>query len=152
MLEAARAVLDAGSVQLLAVAGRNAELKAELERLPAPSGSRVVAFGFVERIAELMAVSDLAVTKSGGLTTAECLAMGLPMVIRDPIPGQEERNCDYVLEACAGVRANGLASLRFKVASLLGDRARLTRMSAAARLAAHPHAAGEVVRLAASAF
>jgi processive 1,2-diacylglycerol beta-glucosyltransferase len=145
MLEAARAVLDAGRVQLLAVAGRNAELKGALEGLSAPAGSRVVPFGFVERIAELMAVSDLAVTKSGGLTTAECLAMGVPMVIRDPIPGQEERNCDYVLESCAGVRANGLASLRFKVASLLGDPKRLGSMREAARRAARPDAARDVV-------
>src|SRR5205814_8111735 len=104
--------------------------------------------GFVEKIAEQMAVSDLAVTKSGGLTTAECLAMNLPMVIRDPIPGQEERNCDFVLEAGAGVRANGLASLRYKVAALLADRARLASMREAARRVARPEAAVEVVRLA----
>ncbi|HKC25230.1 MAG TPA: glycosyltransferase [Thermoanaerobaculia bacterium] len=148
MLEAARAVLEAGPVQLLAVAGRNAELKTALEELAPPRGSRVVAFGFVEKIADQMAVSDLAVTKSGGLTTAECLAMSLPMVIRDPIPGQEERNCDFVLEAGAGVRANGLASLRFKVAALLADRARLASMREAARRVARPEAAVEVVRLA----
>jgi processive 1,2-diacylglycerol beta-glucosyltransferase len=146
LLEAVRAVLDAGPVQVLAVAGRNAELKRELDALPVPAGSRLVPFGFVETIAELMVVSDLAVTKSGGLTTAECLAMGLPMIVRDPIPGQEERNCDYVLESGAGLRANGLASLRFKARALLGDRPRLTAMREAARRASRPDAAETIVR------
>ena len=145
ILDAARAVLDAGNVQLLAVAGRNAELREALQALAPRPPSRVVALGFVDRIWELMAVSDLAVTKSGGLTTAECLAMRLPMVVRDPIPGQEERNCDALLEGGAGVRANGLASLRFKVAALLGDRGRLLAMREAARRMSRPRAAADVV-------
>jgi processive 1,2-diacylglycerol beta-glucosyltransferase len=145
MLDAARAVLSAGPVQLLAVAGRNAELKRELEALEVPRVSRLLAFGFVERIWELMAVADLAVTKSGGLTTAECLAMGLPMVVRDPIPGQEERNCDFVLESGAGLRANGLASLQYKVAALMGDPPRLAAMREAAGRAGRADAAAAVL-------
>jgi processive 1,2-diacylglycerol beta-glucosyltransferase len=144
--DAARAILCCGPVRLLAVAGRNRALKEALERLAVPDGSSLVAFGFVERISELMAVADLAVTKSGGLTTAECLAMGLPMVLRDPIPGQEERNCDAVLEGGAGLKAHGIDSLRFKVQSLLADRARLGAMRDAARRAGRPRAAVQIVR------
>lgn len=140
--ETVRTVLSCGPADVLAIAGRNEELKAALETLPNPLGTRLHVFGFVTRIAELMAVANVAVTKSGGLTTSECLAMGLPMVVRDPIPGQEERNADFLLEAGAGLKANGAASLEFKLRSLLGDRERLSRMSGAARRVGRPGAAG----------
>ena len=97
-------------------------------------------------IAELMAAADLIVTKSGGLTTAECLAMGLPMLVRDPTPGQEERNSDYLLEAGAAVRAHGMASLAFKLRSLLEDETRRRAMRRAARRHARPNAAREIVQ------
>ena len=119
--ETVAAVLEAAPVQVLAVAGRNEPLRRRLSDLTPPAGSRLRVFGFVDAIAELMAVSDIAVAKSGGLTTSECLAMGLPMIVRDPIPGQEERNADFVLEIGAGVKAHGAASLRFKLQQLLGD-------------------------------
>ena len=137
--------LSCGPVQLLAVAGRNEALRRSLEELEAPAGSALRVFGFVENMAELMAVSHLAVAKSGGLTTSECLAMGLPMVVRDPIPGQEERNADYVLEAGAGLKAYGLESLAFKLRAHLGDPARLRRMAEAARSMCRPHAAKTIV-------
>lgn len=146
MEEAVAAVLDGPPVQVLAVAGKNAELKETLGKMKVPRSSKLVPFGFVTDIEELMAVSNLAVTKSGGLTTSECLAMGVPMVVRDPIPGQEERNCDFLLEAGAGVRANGLASLRYKLRAILQDPKRLERMREAARSAGRPRAAEEIVR------
>lgn len=146
MQEAVAAVLEGPPVQALAVAGKNEELKRALEEMAVPKGSKLVPFGFVTNIEELMAVSDLAVTKSGGLTTSECLAMSVPMVVRDPIPGQEERNCDFLLEAGAGVRANGLASLRYKLRTILGDRSRLSRMREAAKQAGRPRAAHEIVK------
>jgi processive 1,2-diacylglycerol beta-glucosyltransferase len=146
LLDAVRVVLGCGPVHVLAVAGRNASLKRSLEALPVPRGAGLAVFDFVDLIGDLMAAADLAVTKSGGLTTAECLAIGLPMVVRDPIPGQEERNCDFVLEAGAGVKAQGLDSLAYKVGWLLRDPARRRQMSRAALAAGRPGAAGEVVR------
>lgn len=151
MEETVSALLDGPPVQLLAVAGRNEALKASLEKLRVPPGSALRAYGFVTNVEELMAAADLAVTKSGGLTTAECLARGLPMLVRDPIPGQEERNADFLLEAGAGLKAHGLASLRFKAHALLADPPRLARMSAAARSAARPRAAEAIVRKAVAA-
>ena len=145
LADAVRAVLECGRLHVLAVAGSNAALKLALEALPVPRGAALTVFGFVDPIGDLMAASDIAVTKSGGLTTAECLTMGLPMVVRDPIPGQEERNCDFVLEAGAGVKAHGLDSLAYKVGRLLADPARRRRMSEAARAAGRPEAAADVV-------
>ena len=145
MREVVKIALDAGRVHVLAVAGRNAALEKRLREIDPPSGAALTVFGFVTNMDELMAAADLAVTKSGGLTTAECLASGLPMAIRDPIPGQEERNCDFVLEAGAGVRVNGTDSLRVKLGSLLSDPERLSRMRAAAIAAGRPRAAEEIL-------
>jgi processive 1,2-diacylglycerol beta-glucosyltransferase len=145
MRSAVEAALGAGGAHVLAVAGRNAALEKKLREIHAPKGAALTVFGIVTNMHDLMAAADLAVTKSGGLTTAECLASSLPMVIRDPIPGQEERNSDFVLEAGAGVKAQGPESLRFKLKSLLSDAARLARMKEAAREAGKPRAAEEIL-------
>lgn len=143
--ETVKAALERPPVQVLAVAGRNEALRRRLEKLRLPSGTRLRAFGFVDNVHELMAVSDLAVTKSGGLTTSECLAMGLPVLVRDPVPGQEERNADVLAELGAGVKALGPDSLRYKLGSLLADPDRRRQMAEASRRAGRPHAALEIV-------
>lgn len=127
--------------QFLAVAGRNADLEKRLGTLAESCEGRLHAFGFVENMNELMAASDLAVSKSGGLTTSECLALGLPMVVFKPIPGQEERNAVYLLEHGAGLWAHTAAQLVYKVASVFNDPERLTQMQQAARHLARPRAA-----------
>jgi processive 1,2-diacylglycerol beta-glucosyltransferase len=146
-------------VQLLAIAGRNEKLHEALRSAaagcphgrrvpgvgdPCGRGGKIVPFGFVTNMHELMAACDFAVTKSGGLTSSECLAMGLPMVILSPIPGQEERNSDYLLENGAALRANSAAHLVFKVGKLLKDGALLARMASAARAIARPRAAYDI--------
>jgi processive 1,2-diacylglycerol beta-glucosyltransferase len=146
LADTARRILTRGKVQVLAVAGRNEKAREALRKVRAPRGSTLHAFGFVEDMASLMAASDVFVGKSGGSTTAECLAMGLPMIVCDPIPGQEERNCDFLLEAGAGVKAYGPASLSYKLDALLSDPAHLRRMRSAALTASHPDAASEVLK------
>ena len=100
--------------------------------------------GFTDRIDELMAVADVIVSKPGGLTTSEALARGAAMVIVDPIPGQETRNSDYLLENGAAVKVNNLASLGHKISALLSEPGRLESMRAAARRLARPRAAFDV--------
>jgi processive 1,2-diacylglycerol beta-glucosyltransferase len=78
------------NVQVIALAGRNADLLEKLQTIAAKD-PRLKALGFTTTIERLMSAADLAVGKPGGLTTSECLALGLPMVVAAPIPGQEER-------------------------------------------------------------
>jgi processive 1,2-diacylglycerol beta-glucosyltransferase len=130
--------------QFLVVAGKNKRLHEALTRAAARLGGRVVPFGFVTNMHELMAASDLAVTKPGGLTSSECLATGVPMVIVNPIPGQEERNTEYFLENGVAVRARSAAHLIYKTGALLADPARLASMRAAARRLARPRAAFDI--------
>ena len=83
--------------------------------------------GFTTEIDELMAAADLVVSKPGGLTTSETLARGAAMVIVNPIPGQESRNSDFLLENGAAIKMNNLATLPYKLTELLDDPDRLAR-------------------------
>ena len=89
---------------LVVVAGKNAALEKECRTLAAQLPVPVKVHGFVHNMHELMDAADLIVTKPGGLTTTEILAKGKPMALVAPIPGQEQRNCEYLLEEGAAVR------------------------------------------------
>jgi processive 1,2-diacylglycerol beta-glucosyltransferase len=142
-----RALLDVKvPIQLATVAGRNEQLKAELEGIPCPPLHRAKVFGFTREIDELMAAADLVVTKPGGLTTSETLARGAVMVIVNPIPGQESRNSDFLLESGAAVKANSTTLLTHKVTALLQDPKRLELLKGNVRRVARPRAAFDIVK------
>ena len=110
-----------------------------------PSGfARLCAVGFTTEMDQYMAAADLLIGKAGGLTTAEAMSRGLPMALVEPIPGQEERNADHLLEAGAAIRCNNLPAAAWKIARLLDDPARLRRMQEAARGMARPGAAAAI--------
>lgn len=140
-----RRLLDTATpLELVTIAGRNMALRERLEAIRCPRQHRRRVLGFTTDIDQFMAAADVIVTKPGGLTSSEALARGLPMLIVDPIPGQESRNSDCLLENGAALKANNLASLAHKLDSLLLDSARLERMRSAARRLARPRAAFEV--------
>jgi len=133
-----------GAFQLIVVAGRNAAELAALRALAASFPGRLAALGFTDQVERVMACADLAITKPGGSTTAECLAMGLPMIVNAPIPGQEERNANYLLEHGAALNALDLPALEYRIRYLLAHPARLDEMRACARRLGRPHAAAHV--------
>jgi processive 1,2-diacylglycerol beta-glucosyltransferase len=132
-------------IELVTIAGRNEKVKAELEAIEVPARHRAHVLGFTDQIDELMAVADLVVSKPGGLTTSETLARSAAMVIINPIPGQETRNSDFLLENGAAIKANNVATLAYKIDSLLGDPRRLAGLKANATRLGRPRAAFHVV-------
>jgi processive 1,2-diacylglycerol beta-glucosyltransferase len=82
---------------------------------------------------ELMAVSDLVITKPGGLTTSEAMASGLPMVVVNPIPGQEAANSDFLLQAGAAIKVNRVEEMSHRVGDLLNNSKKLATLKKAAR-------------------
>jgi processive 1,2-diacylglycerol beta-glucosyltransferase len=131
---------------LVVVAGKNAELKEQCEKIAATLSVDVRVFGFVNFIHDLLDAADFVVTKPGGLTLSEILAKGKPMMLVAPIPGQEQRNCEYLLERGAATRLYDFADAAYYIDQLLCDPARLRAMSLAAQHIAYPHAAFEIVR------
>lgn len=134
-----------GNFQLIALAGRNADELAALERLAAAHPGRLVPQGFTDRVERLMACADVAITKPGGATTAECLALGLPMIVNASIPGQEERNANFLLEYGAAMKAFDAPSLEYRVRYLMAHPDELGKMRARALALGRPHAAGAVL-------
>jgi processive 1,2-diacylglycerol beta-glucosyltransferase len=104
-------------VQIVVVCGKNEELRRDLSVLERKHPTHVL--GLVTNMHELMAVSDLILTKPGGLTSSEALAMGKPMFILNPIPGQEAANSDFLLEQGAAAKANRSEDLPFRLEKLL---------------------------------
>lgn len=144
-----RSILEVETpLELVVVAGRNAELKTQLEQIEAPSRHLLHVLGFTTQMDELMTAANLVVSKPGGLTTSESLARGTPMAIVNPIPGQESRNSDYLLENGAAIKINNVATLPYKLGQLLGTPGRLAELAANAQKLGHPQAAFDVARAA----
>jgi processive 1,2-diacylglycerol beta-glucosyltransferase len=132
-------------MQMVTITGRNAKAREQLQQITPPSRHNVKVIGFTHEMDEWLAAADLVVTKPGGLTTSEALARGAAIVIVNPIPGQEDRNADFVLENGAAIKATHLGTLAWKVNSLLRDRARLATLRANSRRLGRPMAAFNVV-------
>ena len=128
-------------LQIVVVCGRNAELRRELAVQDRRHPTHVL--GFATNMHELMAVAALIVTKPGGLTSSEALAMGRPLFILNPIPGQEAANSDFLLERGAAAKVNRVEDLPYRLEQLLGTR-KLAEMAKAAKALGRAGAAVEI--------
>jgi processive 1,2-diacylglycerol beta-glucosyltransferase len=127
--------------QTLVVCGRNEELRRKLATADRKHPTHVL--GFSTNMHELMAVSDLIISKPGGLTTSEALALGKPIFILNPIPGQEAANSDFLLEHGAAAKANRVDDLPFRIGQLLNS-TKIAEMAKAAKALGRPLAAKSV--------
>lgn len=143
LLRAAAAAPPPG--QLLVVTGRNPRLEAQLRAAARAARLPVVVRGFVDNVHDWMDAADLIVSKPGGLTMAEALAKGRPVMIMDPIPGQEQRNAEYLLEAGSAVRAFEPEEAVWKIGDLLRNPVRLATLAANARRLGRPRAAADIL-------
>jgi processive 1,2-diacylglycerol beta-glucosyltransferase len=136
--------------QIVAIAGKSEKTRKHLEELAKTAGKlpsaspKLCPVGFTTEMDKYMAAADLMVGKAGGLTTSEALARALPMALIEPIPGQEERNADHLLEAGAAIRCNNLPAAAWKISALLNDAARLEKMREAAKSLGRPRAAADI--------
>jgi processive 1,2-diacylglycerol beta-glucosyltransferase len=132
-------------VQTVVVCGRSEEARQRVLRVTGEGHPDIRVLGFTDRMHELMRAADLFIGKPGGLTVAEVLACALPMVVISPIPGQEERNSDHLLEEGVAIKCNDLANIGYKIDRLFDDPARLALMREKARALGRPEAARTVV-------
>ena len=130
---------------LVVVAGRNRALLAELSDLESTPQTELHKLGFIDYVDDLVVASDVVVTKAGGLTVSEVLARARPMIIIDPIPGQEESNADYLAGVGAAISIRLPQHVPFAITQLLADPQRLAAMGESARRFARPRAALDIV-------
>jgi processive 1,2-diacylglycerol beta-glucosyltransferase len=130
--------------QAVVVCGRNEQLKSQIEGLVAFNRDRYRVLGYTDDMPDLMRTATLFVGKPGGLSASECMAAGLPMVLIHPIPGQEVRNSDFLLEEGAAVRCNYQTTVGYKIDQLLAEPDRIIRMAECARRIGRPEAGPEI--------
>ncbi len=117
-------------IQVIAIAGKNEKMKAEFEKVVDEFNKfdSIKILPFTDKVPELMSISDLVITKPGGLTTSESLASGLPIIVINPIPGQEEENAEFLENSGAAIWLKPSLSPEEVFNSVLGDASKLSEM------------------------
>ena len=133
--------------QMVVVCGKNEEMQSQVSAIIVGRETDFRVFGYTHEMADFMGAASVLMSKPGGMTTAEALARGLPMLILDPIGGQEERNADVLLEAGAALKCSEVTLIGHKLRRLLDDPGLRERMSANARSLGRPNAAAEIARI-----
>jgi len=132
-------------IQVIVVCGRNQRMRTQVEQLVDQATNPVWVFGFSREIHDLMGVSDLVITKAGGLTISEALAMELPMLLYRPIPGQETQNASFLVKSRVAVLARTRKQVIAHVERLFrDDHSRLQRMRQNTRLIRKLEAADDI--------
>lgn len=134
-------------LQVLAVAGHDQVMRARLEALRSKVALQLHPFGWSEKIPELMAAADVVITKPGGVTTAEALAAGRPMVLTHPIPGPEEVHIRYLEQNGVAFCARRLEEIPQLAFRLLGNRQQLAEIGRRARELARPDASHAIAQI-----
>ena len=141
-------------LQLIVLTGTNKKLikwlqkeREKNQKKKTPHDKKILFYEFANNVDELMELASLIITKPGGMTTSEALAKGLPMVIVDPLPGQEMRNTDFLLKKGIGIRIDKTSDIDEEIELLLQSPVRLASMSKAAFENGKPHAAMDIAKL-----
>ncbi|MBF0386037.1 MAG: galactosyldiacylglycerol synthase, partial [Candidatus Omnitrophica bacterium] len=118
-----------------------------LQKQATKSEKKILIFEYAKNVSELMEVADLIITKPGGMTTSESLAKGLPMVIVNPLPGQEMRNTDFLIQKGIAIRVDDATDLGEEVELLFRSPERMLSMSEAAYKNSKPRATEKICNL-----
>ena len=123
-------VNDFNNIQVIAISGKNKKMYEEFNQIVkiANKTNFIKVFEFVNNVPELMAVSDVVITKPGGLTTTESLVSGLPMIIINPIPGQEEENAQFLEHSNVGIWLKKQMNITETISNFLSDKEKLKQM------------------------
>ncbi|HEY2419875.1 MAG TPA: glycosyltransferase, partial [Neobacillus sp.] len=121
-------------LQFIIICGRNKKLRKQLQEKLPTSKHKVLLMGFCENVNELMALSDLMISKPGGVTISEAMAMELPLLLYNPLPGQEEDNADYLVKSGIAILAKNEIDLIDKIHYMTKDSISLLSMKLRTRV------------------
>ncbi len=138
------------NIQLLVVCGKNPTLHTEIGEMAKSLDKPIKAYGFVDNMDELMEVSDIMVAKSGGMTSSEAMAKDLPVVITSAIPGQEARNCRFLVKSGAAVFASDLRKAKEAIIDILSSQTRMQEMKERIKRIKKPNSSRDIANFALS--
>jgi len=133
-------------MQVIAIAGKNEKMKERFDNLVAETKSQenVKVLKYTNKVPELMSVSDLVITKPGGLTTTESLASGLPIIVINPIPGQEQENAEFLEKNKVGIWIRKQDDIKEKLYSIFNSPDTLKTMKINARILAKKNSTKDI--------
>lgn len=139
---------DFTDLQIIAIAGRNENMKKKFEDIVNSSGRQdsIKVLDYTNKVPELMSISDLVVTKPGGLTTTESLASNLPIVIINPIPGQEEENASFLENNGVGIWIKKYDNIKERLESILKNPKKLDEMKHHTRELSKPNSTENICK------
>ncbi|MCQ1531000.1 MGDG synthase family glycosyltransferase [Lutispora saccharofermentans] len=131
------------NIQIIAVAGRNERLEVKLKNLD--TKNHLVVYGFASNMHELIEVSDLVITKPGGVTTAEVLSREKPLIIFSPIPGQESDNAEFLLNSGVAATSSDVMKIPPLINQILNHEVRIESMKKLSACLKKPYSAADIV-------
>lgn len=140
---------DFDNMQIIAIAGKNEKMQKQFEDIAIESDSNttVRVLSYTNKVPELMSVSDLVITKPGGLTTTESLASGLPIIVINPIPGQEEENAEFLEEKQVAIWLKKKDNIEEKLYEIFNSPDLLKKMKINARLLAKKNSTKDICEI-----
>lgn len=133
--------------QEIVVAGINKKLYNSLRKKIKQCKKSILLLGYTDNINELMSVSDIIISKPGGVTAAEALAKKLPMIIVQPLPGQEASNTTYLTEKNAAIKIDKIPDIKNVIEDLLANPSRLKHLAESAGRISKPNASLDIAKL-----
>ncbi|MDD5132785.1 MAG: glycosyltransferase [bacterium] len=127
-------------IQTIVICGTNRKLRRKIKRKTFHFGSTIRVMGYTKNIDKIMDACDLIITKPGGMTSSEALAKSLPMIIINPIPGQEEKNSQFLCRHNVAIRLDNINNLQQTIEYLIRHPEKLETMQENARKIAKPNA------------
>ena len=136
------------NIQVIAIAGKNEKMKLNFENIVKEFNTEknVKVLEYTNKVPELMAISDLVISKPGGLTTSESLASNLPMIIINPIPGQEEENAEFLEEKGTGIWIRKNDSPYEVLKSIIDNPKKLEKMKENTNILAKKHSTEDICK------
>ena len=137
------------NIQIIAISGKNPKMKASFEEIVTNNKAKgnVLILEFTNKVPELMNISNIVVTKPGGLTTSESLASHLPMVVINPIPGQEEENAEFLESKGIAVWIKKNDNSEKIIESLLSNKEQLQKMKENTKILAKPNSTNDICNI-----
>ena len=131
--------------QIVAISGKNKKMNTQFLNLQNKINNKDLhIYKYTNQVPELMSISDLVITKPGGLTSSESIASGLPLIIINPIPGQEEGNANFLVNSGAAIWLKETDNIEATINRILSDSRQLENMKICAEKISHKYSTKEI--------